>query len=505
MKKKLFKIVSIFSLVSIVLMSFFPGGNIKEVFKTERADAQLTTIDFANLGTALYHVMEFIATTLKDAAEAEIKKQILDQLVNQIIQWIQGGGKPKFVSDFGGFLEEAGQNAVGQFAHDLGLEFLCSPFNLQLRFALFPVASFGGGSGRFSCTLDQIVGNIENFQNDFRDGGWILFDRSYEPQNNFYTLLIMANIEKNSRIAQATSKALNAVNQASGYLSTEDCEEDPSSNAPDQDGDGKKGDIASRCVVTTPGKHLGELTSKAIGSDIDFIINADGVGAYVAAIVDAAINSLIISGAEGLLGAKNGHQGQNVRVDPCFGLTGPPFDACKDYQDVKKSQMDLHIIGIKAQVEDQLDDREDAKAEIDSFITKVNNYEVDLNALVAQFNPLSCPNKTTSLNEINVELAYSTSSKQTKLNEGLENDNIILKFEDALTGMNEILSRETASSTDDIVLARILGDVQSHIINPQEAPDFLGKMKSDTSALEDRIDDKLDRFNKLLRNCQAGI
>ncbi len=498
MKKRFLKIISIISLASLLLMSFFPGGNLKEVFETKKAEATLPTLDYANLGVALTHLIEYIVDVLKEAAIAELKKQILDQLVNQVIQWIQGGGKPKFVTDFDGFLKEAGNNAVGQFAEDLGLEFLCSPFNLQLRFALFPVAKFGG-SGKYSCTLDTIVANIEDFKNDFRKGGWIAFDQSYEPQNNFYGVLITANMEKNSKIAEATSKAVNEVNQASGFLSSKDCEEDPSSSAPDEDGDGKKGDILSKCTVTTPGKQIGDLTSRALGSDFDFIVNADGVGQYVAAIADAAINSLIISGAEGLLGAKNGRQGQNVQADPCSGLTGRALDACKNYQKTRGAEIRAHIESLKGQINPQLDNRKDAKSEMTSYVAKLDNYIIDLNIISGKINALSCPSKTSYLNEIKTEIDYASTTRQAKLNESSENDLVISNLENALIDLDEV-----ASSTDEVKLVDIISNVQSYISDPQQGEKFLEKQKTDLATLETRIDDKLTRFNGLLSDCVAG-
>ncbi len=502
MKKRFFKIVSIISLASILLMSFFPGGNLKEVFETKKAEAVLgvgdTVFDIGNFAINLESLLEYIVNTLKEVAVAELKKQILDQLVNQVIQWIQGGGKPKFVTDFDGFLKEAGNNAVGQFAENFGLEFLCSPFNLQLRFALFPVARFGG-SGKYSCTLDTIVANIEDFKNDFREGGWIAFDQSYEPQNNFFGVLITANMEKNSKIAEATSKAVNEVNQASGFLSGKDCEEDPSSNAKDEDNDGKKGDILSTCKITTPGKQIGDITSKMLGSDFDYIVNANGVGEYVAAIADAAINSLIISGAEGLLGAKNGHQGQNVQTDPCSGLTGRALQACRDYQVTRGAEIQIQINIIKNQIEPQLNSRNNASSTIITTIQKLDNYLIDINKIAGEINLLSCPSKANYLNEIKTEIDYASTTRQVKIDEQKQNNLVIADLNQAMSDLDV-----AASSTDQSKLAEVIAKVQIHISNPTEGDEFAKKQEDDLAMLETRIDDKLTRFNGLLSDCKAG-
>src|SRR5437868_4902017 len=57
---------------------------------------------------------------LGPALGAALKKQILDRIVDQIITSIQGGGKPQFVTNWQGFLEDAGQGAAGIFAQQLG-------------------------------------------------------------------------------------------------------------------------------------------------------------------------------------------------------------------------------------------------------------------------------------------------------------------------------------------------------------------------------------------------
>jgi len=99
-----------------------------------------------------------------------LRKRLLDMMVDQIIQWIQGGGKPQFVTDWQGFLGDAANIAAGDFLQEIGAGFLCDPFNLQVQIALYPVPKF---TDQITCTLDQVVDNIENFYDDFRNGGWI--------------------------------------------------------------------------------------------------------------------------------------------------------------------------------------------------------------------------------------------------------------------------------------------------------------------------------------------
>lgn len=215
---------------------------------------------------------EFVRTVLQ--------KAILDVVVDQIITYIQGGGKPQFVTDWQGFLEDAGQRAAGEFVKSLGAGFLCEPFSLQLQIG------FSTFEKKFAteadCTLDDIVDNIDNFTNDFRTGGWVAYGESWKIQNNFLGSFINAQKELGREIESAGWAKFNEANSGGGFLSSKKCT---------KDAQGKE-----KCKLVTPGRTLGDLTSKALGSDIDFLLNAEQLGDYVAAIVDALLNRVIEEG-----------------------------------------------------------------------------------------------------------------------------------------------------------------------------------------------------------------
>jgi hypothetical protein len=165
----------------------------------------------------------------------------------------------------------------------LGAGFLCEPFSLQLQIAL------GGKPKKFSeenaCTLDKIVGNIQNFTDDFRNGGWIAYGASWQVENNFLGSLITAQKKLGNAKEAAQLAKLNEAISGKGFLSAQKCQKDA-----------KGKDIPSTCKVITPGSTLGDLTSKAVGKDIDFLLNADQLGDYVSAIVDALLSRVIDEG-----------------------------------------------------------------------------------------------------------------------------------------------------------------------------------------------------------------
>lgn len=219
----------------------------------------------------------------EEFARTALQKAVLDVVVDQIISWIQGNGKPQFVTDWQGFAKDAADRAGGEFIESLDLGFLCEPFNLQIQFAV------GGTPKKFSeeakCTLTDAIENIESFGEDFRSGGWVAFGESWQVQNNFFGSLINVQKRLGFQKEAAASAAVGEALAAGGFLSPKKCQKDKN---------GK--DIPSTCKTVTPGKALGDLTSKALGSDIDFLLNADQLGEYVGAIVDALLNRVIEEG-----------------------------------------------------------------------------------------------------------------------------------------------------------------------------------------------------------------
>lgn len=151
-----------------------------------------------------------------------IAKRIMDYIVDQTVQWIQGGGKPKFVTNWNGFLKDAGDIAFDSVIREMGLAGLCSPFGLQLKLAFMPVQKF---SQRISCTLDNVVKNIDDFYIDFSVGGWEGYLVSLEPQNNFYGGLLLANDEFISKATKAKAAAVNEAVSGKGYLGVKKCKE----------------------------------------------------------------------------------------------------------------------------------------------------------------------------------------------------------------------------------------------------------------------------------------
>ncbi len=264
------------------------------------------------------------------AALATLKKRLLDTLVDEIIQWIQGGGKPKFVEDFGGTLEKVANDSAGEIAQEIGLGDLCKPFKLTLQLAVSRPPTF---SQKMSCTLDDIVGNIDDFMDDFNNGGWVAYNEIWKPQNNIYGAYIIAKDELLNRGDKKLKATETEIQSGRGFLSIKRCNEwslfamegntgenqlldtkavneafdypNPSTPPPIPP-DAQPPDYLFanwKCTnnsITTPGTAIANSLEKGLLTDLDFIANAEDLSNYVAAIADAAINRLIKEGVKGI-------------------------------------------------------------------------------------------------------------------------------------------------------------------------------------------------------------
>lgn len=326
--------------------------------------AQTTAIATANI--AGQQKLEYV----EGFALAALRRQLINRVVDDIINWINGGGEPRFVTDWEGFLSDAAGLATGAAIQELGLGFLCSPFSAQVQIAVAATAQRQNFSNILSCTLDDIVGNIENFYNNFSSGGWIGYYEAWQPQNNFFGSYLIAQEEVNRRAFEAREASRNEAIAGGGILSTKRCKErgDTSNPAsgPDIDGDGLYGDYD--CEITTPGSIIQDLLGKALGVDIDLILKSEQLPDYVANIANALINRIIREGVNGLRGlTANTSPGSDFVIPspaetPCDGLEGDLLIACLSYQGIISVSFESSRQSIIDDINEALSPREEALA-----------------------------------------------------------------------------------------------------------------------------------------------
>lgn len=253
---------------------------------------------------------QWLQNNWQDMMRDLVAKRLIDYMVDQTTKWIQGGGEPKFVTDWQGFLSDAGQAAVGDVILQTDAAFLCSPFKLNVMLSLLPVPKFGQ---RVQCTLDSIVKNIDDFYNNFENGGWIAYNASMSPQNNYFGTILLTYDEMLAAQAKAKDSASKEAASGSGFLSVKECLEYETNSNLDATiqacSDNFSGDELSTCInaaqkaypskctkeqINTPGSTVGAaVVENTVGSDSKWAAN---IKSWTSALVNAAINRLITEG-----------------------------------------------------------------------------------------------------------------------------------------------------------------------------------------------------------------
>ena len=442
-------------------------------------------------------------------ALASLKKRILDMMVDQIVQWVQGGGDPKFVSDWGGLVKDAANAAAGDFVKELGLGFLCKPFNFQIQIALSPVKKF---SQRADCTLDDIVKNIDNFYADFRNGGWIAYSQVWKPQNNFYGVYLMGLDEMISRTSSAAKAAENEAVAGGGFLSTKRCVQK------EVVGRGPRGEpIYGKCIkeeIVTPGKTIGDTVAKAVGADIDYIVNANDLSDYVGAIADALINRIIMEGVNGLRGASSGDAPRGGYISPagigqpCAGLSGALLEACRKYVQTFGQSFSFSKNGFIQQIDGTLQPRMAAKDEIKASIVILENYIKSANAIYGELAKLSVylcrsssgfQNDEIQRSKIMENIQNSIQQEQAILN-GLRQDLIANQsIIDPLQTAKDQISK--ISETDWNALMAAFNTVSGKL-GTLSSQNFRDSAEAEHTQITNRTAENLKTFNQQLELCQ---
>ncbi|MDI6734301.1 MAG: hypothetical protein QMD50_02300 [Patescibacteria group bacterium] len=375
------KIIAIFLSISIITAGFFFPFKTKEV-KADMAgdfmdkcvtDAIFDLAESIGLGSVFSAIEDFLSPTkvpssdtaaktemrrfelkeclrrLKDlaivTARNVLKKRLLDQLVDQTINWIQNGGEPRFVTDFQGFLEDAKQAAIGDTLRDIGLGKLCDTrafAKIELTLGKRTPQKF---SQDVTCTLDQVVGNIKAFREDFKQGGWLGIQEAANPRNNIFGLKLMA-MDRVIKEIDAREEAAKLEVGSTGYIGQKNCEEyellDKSTGSRLEQGkmhpigpggtnmlvglnptpanaDGTPPNLYDAAInsgraywhcfknkIITPADTTAAIMAKTGGLDYDYILQSEDVSAYITAISDALINRLSTETGKGLSGLFKG-------------------------------------------------------------------------------------------------------------------------------------------------------------------------------------------------------
>lgn len=227
-----------------------------------------------------------------------VAKLAIHTLSQQIISWIRTGnldGGPLFVTDWENFLLEAIDQASGLFLEELNLTQLCEPFSLSIKIGLSNGVVGNGGRGvpfnkRAHCTISDAMNNLQNFYNNFANGGW---DRwlqiSQEPSNNPYMSFLIGIEALENRRQIASQKNFFEALASQGLLGTKECE--PATT------ETEAGDVplGEKCTITTPGKAVEEELADVLGINLEQLNLADEIDEILMALLQNLLQQILFA------------------------------------------------------------------------------------------------------------------------------------------------------------------------------------------------------------------
>ena len=279
------------------------------LFGGSSVHAQWLVFDGANLAQMIVelgqNIARWIAEDLWLVLRDQAVKRIIDSMTDDIVNAIENGGEPLFVSDWDAFIREATDLTFDELnnylSDEVGID-LCSPIRAELQVYL----SFLGNTQRLGiparCTLTRFQQNVKNsYSRLIERNGWISFKQMFNyPQNNFFgaSLLLDDAFIRNSA-ARSQARENEAVSSG-GFLSQKKCvvgSDDP--NTPE--------DECERWEIITPGDITAEAATQATLRDFPYIENAQSI---ISAIVDRIIKDVFsTSGGGGFLDGVGGGGG----------------------------------------------------------------------------------------------------------------------------------------------------------------------------------------------------
>ncbi len=262
----------------------------------KKAEAIVPVIDAANLAVNTAAATSLATLVTKEFSLDSIAylaaKVVLRSLTTSVVNWIKSGfqGNPLFIQDLEANLADAADQATGAFMKEfLSPEVynaICTPFRAQLVLALKSSNTY---AERMRCTLNTVVNNVDNFFNNFRQGGWRgWISMTASPQNNPYGALLTSLDELKSRQLNAKSNAQTESIFNKGFLSMKKCTEYYDNQ---WTGEYK----CTKYENTSPGAWVSDQLSSATGIDFKELALADELNEIIAALA-SYLTSQLMSG-----------------------------------------------------------------------------------------------------------------------------------------------------------------------------------------------------------------
>jgi len=238
----------------------------------------------------------FISDCIIKPLVKALVKQLIHQFLMSIVDWINdgfNGSGPRFVSDPASFFADIADKAIGQVVMGTDLNFLCSPFALDVRLALGLNYWSGGFRDRITCTLSDIINNTMNAadRTAYRNSWQSWLDLTTQPQNNPYGAYALAKSQIEIRIANQQFVAKTEADWGAGFLSTKRCVESDEGEALEADLD-MGVDPCIKYETVTPGKMIQEGISGTLQAEVSEYVAAEDIDAIFGALTNQMIGGI---------------------------------------------------------------------------------------------------------------------------------------------------------------------------------------------------------------------
>lgn len=310
--------VHVFALVPLNYKGEVQEAHALVVFDPKNAALNKVNIAVNTITQTLQNAFYIKEFTLDGIANG-LAKMMVKSMTQSIVNWINSGfqGSPAFVTDLNQYLRDQVDLAIGDYIYnDPGLNFLCSPFQLDVKVALattYQEEAYGGVGSKAQCTLSNVTDNVEGFLNgSFNEGGWgSWFELTQNPGNTPTGALLEAQTEMYARIVDEQGNEIQQLNWGDGFMSFKVCADT---------------EAQKNCDITTPGRVIADQINKSLGAGQDALISADEINEIISALF-AQLAQQAITGINGLLGL-----GSSSYSSGGFGTTGSQsyLDALRD-------------------------------------------------------------------------------------------------------------------------------------------------------------------------------
>lgn len=314
------KTLSFFIIVSLVAPLFYAP------YQARKVSAVVPAAPVVDIKALIERITDGIAMTMA--------RQMVDRMVASTVKWAQNGfeGNPAYVTDPKTYFTDLADQTAGQFIKGSELGMLCSPFQANIRLSL--VQQYYQPE-QFQCTLTDVVGNIENFLEDFDQGGWeAWFSMTQTPTNNPYGAYLAAKLELDNRLANAVGLKQQELDWNQGFLSWSDCarkneateyvdEWNPETEEyehianPNHVSGKAVGECIARGPTQTPGSLIKGQLDKVLPSGLEGLITVQHMDQLVSAFASGLLEKYVF-GPDGIFKKDNTpdpNQGGRTQID----------------------------------------------------------------------------------------------------------------------------------------------------------------------------------------------